>query len=57
MPHFKKGYKNFSVMDAIQFVNEQTLSVNNNMDFGPGDHIEVSYKIIEGAAFFPLHLL
>ena len=36
-------------MDAIQFVNEQTLSVNNNMDFGPGDHIEVSYKIIEGA--------
>jgi len=36
-------------MDAIKFVNEQTLSVKNKMDFGPGDNIEVSYQIIEGA--------
>ena len=36
-------------MDAIKFVNEQTLQNNNAMDFGPGDNVEVSYKIIEGA--------
>ena len=31
-------------MDAIKFVNEQTLSLKNKMDFGPGDNVE----IIEG---------
>lgn len=36
-------------MDAIKFVNEQTLSNNNGLDFGPGDNVEVSYRIIEGA--------
>ena len=36
-------------MDAIKFVNEQTLSLKNNMDFGPGDNVEISYQIIEGA--------
>lgn len=48
MPHFKKEL-NTSVMDAIKFVNEQTLSLKNNMDFGPGDNVEISYQIIEGA--------
>ena len=36
-------------MDAIKFVNEQTLSLKNKMDFGPGDNVEISYQIIEGA--------
>lgn len=49
MPHFKKEKIKHSVMDAIKFVNEQTLSNNNGLDFGPGDNVEVSYRIIEGA--------
>jgi len=36
-------------MDAIKFVNEQTLASNNNIDFAPGDNVEISYRIIEGA--------
>ncbi len=36
-------------MDAIKFVNEQTLSLKNKMDFNPGDNVEISYQIIEGA--------
>jgi len=49
VPHFKKEKIKHSVMDAIKFVNEQTLSNNNGLDFGPGDNVEVSYRIIEGA--------
>ncbi|HQW11185.1 MAG TPA: 50S ribosomal protein L19 [Saprospiraceae bacterium] len=36
-------------MDAIKFVNEQTLQNTNQTVYGPGDHVEVSFKIIEGA--------
>ncbi len=36
-------------MDAIKFVNDQTLQQNVPHVYQPGDHVEVSYKIIEGA--------
>lgn len=36
-------------MDAIKFVNDQTLQNNIGSAYQPGDHVEVSFKIIEGA--------
>ncbi len=35
-------------MDAIKFVEDQMLNTPNFPDFRPGDHIAVTYKIIEG---------
>jgi len=36
-------------MDAINYVHEQLNSKHSHPDFGPGDNIAVSYKIIEGS--------
>jgi large subunit ribosomal protein L19 len=36
-------------MDAIRFVQEQMTPVKEFPAFRPGDHVEVSYKIIEGS--------
>lgn len=36
-------------MDLIKLVHEQLSTVPNFPEFGPGDNIIVSYKIIEGA--------
>lgn len=35
-------------MDAIKFVQEQSLKLGDVQDFRPGDGVEVSYRIIEG---------
>ena len=35
-------------MDAIKFVQEEMMTKPNFPDFGPGDNIVVTYKIIEG---------
>ena len=35
-------------MDAIQFVQDQMALKRKFPDFGPGDNVVVSYKIIEG---------
>lgn len=36
-------------MDLIKLVHEQLSTVPNFPEFGPGDNIIVSYKIVEGA--------
>lgn len=36
-------------MDAIKFVQEQMQTQTKFPDFGPGDNVSVSYKIVEGA--------
>lgn len=36
-------------MDAIKFVNEQMAGENKLAEFSPGDNVDVSYQIVEGA--------
>lgn len=36
-------------MDAIKFVQDQMASKNELPSFRPGDQVEVSYRIVEGA--------
>ena len=35
-------------MDKIKFVEEQLMKGDNNVDFRPGDNVEVDYRIVEG---------
>ena len=36
-------------MDTIKYVEEQLIQTKSFPNFGPGDNISVSYKIVEGA--------
>lgn len=38
----------YIMMDKIKFVEEQLSKGTGNLDFRPGDNVEVDYKIVEG---------
>ena len=47
--HFNSNRIKELVMDVIKFVQEAYVKEPRNIDFRPGDNVNVSYRIIEGS--------